>query len=146
VLTVANEQATPQADYIEVASAGCSTDCGPDDRYRIRARETTLAAPRFNNSGGQVTVFLLQNRGDRTVEGTLRFWSSGAALLAELAVRVGPLSTLTLNSAGIGALAGRSGSVTATHDGPYGVLVGKAVALEPASGFAFDTPFDVRRR
>lgn len=35
---------------------------------------------------------------------------------------------------------GLSGSVLISHDGHYGSLSGKAVALEPATGFAFDTP------
>jgi hypothetical protein len=26
------------------------------------------------------------------------------------------------------------------HDAPYGALAGKGVALEPATGFAFDSP------
>jgi hypothetical protein len=30
--------------------------------------------------------------------------------------------------------------VTVLHDGAYGALVGKSVALEPATGFSFDTP------
>jgi uncharacterized repeat protein (TIGR01451 family) len=145
-LTVRNEQAAPEADYIEVASAGCSTDCGADDAYRIRVRETTMAASRFNNSGGQVTVVLIQNPTDDTVAGTLRFWSPAGALLAASPFSLGPRQGLVLNSGGIAALAGRSGSVTATHDGPYATLVGKAVAIEPGSGFAFDTPFEVRRR
>ena len=29
--------------------------------------------------------------------------------------------------------------MTVTHDGGYGVLVGKAVSLEPGTGFTFDT-------
>jgi len=29
--------------------------------------------------------------------------------------------------------------VTVTHDGGYGGLVGKAVSLEPGTGFTFDT-------
>ena len=39
-----------------------------------------------------------------------------------------------------------SGALTVTHDGPYGSLVGKAVALEPATGFSFDTPMRYRPR
>ena len=31
-------------------------------------------------------------------------------------------------------------------DGPYGGLTGKAVALEPATGYSFDTPLEPRRR
>jgi hypothetical protein len=33
-----------------------------------------------------------------------------------------------------------------THDGGYGGLVGKAVSLEPASGFSFDSPMSLRPR
>jgi hypothetical protein len=33
-----------------------------------------------------------------------------------------------------------SGSITLSHDGRYGELAGKAIALEPATGFSFDTP------
>jgi hypothetical protein len=32
-----------------------------------------------------------------------------------------------------------------THDGPFGGLAGKAVALEAATGFSFDTPLEPRR-
>jgi hypothetical protein len=37
-----------------------------------------------------------------------------------------------------------SGSVTVAHDAPFGGLVGKAVALEPSTGFSFDTPLEPR--
>jgi len=33
-----------------------------------------------------------------------------------------------------------------TSDAPYGTLVGKAVAVEPATGFTFDTPMRARPR
>lgn len=145
-LGVRNEQPAPEADYIEVTSAGCTTDCGADDVYRIRARETTLAAPRFNNQGGQVTVVLLQNRSGATLQGSLQFWSPTGALLATSPVSLAPTQSLSLSTASISELAGRSGAITATHDGPYGGLVGKAVAIEPATGFAFDTPLEPRRR
>ena len=38
------------------------------------------------------------------------------------------------------------GAVTVVHDGPYGGLVGKSVALEPATGFSFDSPIGNRLR
>ena len=50
-----------QDSYVRVASPGCSTDCGPDDIYRVRAYETTLRAPRFNCAGGQSERAVLQN-------------------------------------------------------------------------------------
>jgi Calx-beta domain len=145
-LSVSNEQAVPEADYIAVSSNQCTTDCGADDVYRIRVRETTLSAARFNNSGGQVTVVLLQNRTQLTVSGTLRFWSSGAVLLAEEPFSLGPLESLALNTASIAGLEGFRGSLTVTHDGPYAGLVGRALALEPSSGMSFNTVFEVRPR
>ena len=30
--------------------------------------------------------------------------------------------------------------MTVSHDGRYGELAGKSVALEPATGFSFDSP------
>jgi hypothetical protein len=36
--------------------------------------------------------------------------------------------------------------MTVAHDGAYGALAGKAVALEPATGFTFDTPLVPRPR
>ena len=36
--------------------------------------------------------------------------------------------------------------MTLSHDGRYGELVGKAVALEPATGFSFDSPLETRPR
>jgi hypothetical protein len=51
-----------------------------------------------------------------------------------------------LGTAGIPALAGASGAVTIVHDAPFGALAGKAVALEPASGFSFDSPMLSRPR
>ena len=46
---------------------GCGVACGPDDVYRIRAWDTTYSIPRFNNTGSQVTVLLVQNPADRPV-------------------------------------------------------------------------------
>ena len=37
-------------------------------------------------------------------------------------------------------LQGVGGHITIAHDAPYGGLNVKAVALEPSTGFSFDTP------
>ena len=34
---------------------------------------------------------------------------------------------------------GQSGSILVSHNGHYGALSGKAVSLEPTTGFTFDT-------
>jgi hypothetical protein len=43
------------------------------------------------------------------------------------------------NTTGFGTLVGVGGSITIAHDGPYGGLNVKSVALEPSTGFSFDT-------
>jgi uncharacterized repeat protein (TIGR01451 family) len=131
---------------IRVRSASCSTDCGGDDRYRLRVYETTAAVPRFNNAGSQVTVVLVQNRGAETVGGTLQFFGPAGVLLHAEPFTLAPRALLVFNTAAEPALAGQGGSLTVAHDGRYGDLAGKAVALEPATGFGFDSPLEPRRR
>jgi hypothetical protein len=140
-LRVVNDSPVPETgELIRVASAGCGTACGPDDVYRIRLRETTGRIARFNNSATQGTVVILQNTSTETVTGTLRFWRANGAQAAAQAFTLAPHGMAIVNTGVIPGLAGTSGSVTLVHDGPYGVLVGKSVALEPATGFSFDSP------
>jgi uncharacterized repeat protein (TIGR01451 family) len=130
---------------IRVRSASCTTDCGADDAYRIRAYETTYSVPRFNNSGSQVTVLLLQNPGVATVNGHAYFWSPGGSLLATHSFVLSAKQLLVLNVATVAGLAGQGGTITLSHDGSYGALSAKTVALEPSTGFSFDSPMEVKR-
>jgi hypothetical protein len=126
--------------FVRVSGAFCGTDCGSDDAYTIRVRETTVNLARFNNSGSQVTVLITQNPTERPIVGVVYFWSAGGTLLhaTDLSLpakglQVSPLTQFT-------SLVGQSGHITVAHDGGYGGLVIKTVALEPATGFSFDTP------
>ena len=67
-----------------------------------------------------------------------------SATLARALLHLGAAQLLVLNTATLAG--GLSGSATVMHDGPYGGLVGKAVALEPATGFSFDSPLASRPR
>ena len=49
-------------------------------------------------------------------------------------------------AATVGGVAGQSGSATLARDGVYGAIAGKAVAVEPATGFTFDSPLVLRPR
>jgi len=129
---------------IRIRSAQCGTDCGPDDIYRIRAYETTYAVPRFNNSGTQITVLVLQNPTSEAVAGEIYFSAASGALAAVQPFALGPKATLVLNTATVPGAAGVSGAITVAHDGRYGALTGKTVALEPSTGFSFDTPMEPR--
>jgi hypothetical protein len=125
-------------ETVRVQSGGCTTNCGVDDVYRIRAYETTYSVPRFNNSATQVTVLLLQNPANYTISGTVFFWSNAGAPAGTSTFTLTSKAVLVLNTSAIAP--GASGSLTIAHDGRYGDLSGKTVALEPATGFSFDTP------
>lgn len=133
-------------EFIRVASASCATDCGADDTYRIRTYETTYAIPRFNNAGSQITVLVLQNPADYPAAGTVYFWSTAGTPLGSSAFSVGSRATLVLNTSTVPGVAGVSGTITVAHNARYGDLAGKTVALEPSTGFSFDTPMTVRPR
>lgn len=124
---------------IRVRSSGCTTDCGPDDAFRVRAYDTTYVIPRFNNTGTQTSVVVVLNAGARPASGTVRFWSAtGGNLLAVPFTALPPRGVFVLATAGRPELQGQAGSVTVTNDAPYGTLTGKAVALDPAAGLVFD--------
>ncbi len=129
---------------VRVRSAACTSDCGPDDTYRLRVRETTARVPRFNNAGTQVTVLLLQNLSGVPVAGIVYFWDASGSAAGEEPVTLDPRALLVLNTGTV--VPGAGGSITVVHDGPYGALAGKTVALEPATGFSFDSPLEPRPR
>jgi hypothetical protein len=129
---------------IRVRSAGCATTCGPEDTYRVRAYETTASVPRFNNAGSQVTVLLLENAGPDAITGTVYFWNNAGSQIAQQAFTVAPKALFAINTATVAP--GVSGAITVTHNGAYGAMAGKAVALEPSTGFSFDSPLVLRAR
>ena len=120
--------ARSRTSTVAVSSASCGSGCGADDRYRLRVYETTLSAPRFNNVNGQGTVVLLQNRSGPADPGRLLFWLPAGWLGHEEPFTVPGTGCDRHQHAG--ALSS-SGSLTVTHDGPYGALVGKAVGWSP---------------
>jgi hypothetical protein len=139
--------AVPESrEHIRVRSVSCTTECGADDTYRLRVYETTGVIPRFNNFGSQVTVLILQNTTSQPVTGTADFWDTSGTLLASQAFALGPKAVGLFGTSSIAGLNGTSGSVTITHDAPYGGLTGKTVALEPTSGFSFDSPMLAKMR
>jgi hypothetical protein len=58
----------------------------------------------------------------------------------------GAPAILALNTSALPGAAGVHGAITISHDGGYGQLAGKAVALEPATGFTFETALVPRPR
>jgi hypothetical protein len=107
--------------------------------YDVELYDTTLFVPRFNNSATQTTVFVVQNTTNAPVSGFVYFHDAGGALLFPVALSIVEHGVQVFNTAAIPALAGKSGSATIAQLGGYGALTGKAVAVEPATGFTFDT-------
>jgi hypothetical protein len=130
---------TPAATAVEFLRV-----TGPDvattyDQYSITFLNTTLFAPRFNNSATQTTVLFVQNVTSATATGTLDFWSAGGTLLRSEPFTIAARGVIVVNSAALPGLAGQAGSISVSHDAGYAGLTGKAVAVEPATGLAFDT-------
>ena len=146
-LRVENGSAVAIAEaYLRVASAGCDVDCGPQDVFRIRAWETTLSGARFNDTASQTTVVILQDVLGRGASGHVQLRDGAGSLLLSQPFVIPPHGTLVLNTGDLAAAQGQSGSLTVSHDAGYGALAGKAVAVEPATGFSFDTPLVARPR
>jgi hypothetical protein len=132
---------------VRASTSSCPVlGCGPEDTYRVRAYDTTAVLPRFNNSATQSTVLLLQNTTDRLINGAAYFWSGGGTLAGSLAFGLAANQTLAISTPSIPGVAGQSGTITVVHDGRFGDLGGKAVAVEPATGFTFDTSLSYRPR
>jgi uncharacterized repeat protein (TIGR01451 family) len=146
VLRWMNPLDTPVADeFVAVRSAGCSVDCDASDVYRLSVAETTGFIPRFNNSGSQVTILILENGGDTPMDVAVRFWGpAGASIGGPPVQTLGPRQAYVLDTSTLAP--GASGAITVENTGSHGQLAGKAVAVEPATGFTFDTPLTPRSR
>ena len=134
---------TASVQWLRVRDAGCTTSCGSEDQYHIGFYETTVSVPRFNNASGQVTVLIIQNStgwANRPIAGTIYFWNTAGTLLGSSPFILAAKASLVLNTGTVAGVAGTGGTITVAHDGGYGNLAMKAVALEPATGFSFDTP------
>ena len=128
---------TGEGDVFTRTTAGTTQTAR--SRYEIQLLETTYSVPRFNNSATQQTILLLQNTRAEAVAGQVHFFAAAGTLLHSQPFGIAARGMLVLNTAAITAVSGQSGSLLVAHDGGYGALAGKAVALEPATGFAFDT-------
>jgi hypothetical protein len=129
--------APTQQEFLRVMGESSTTQ-GPAP-YVLELFDTTYSVPRWNNSGSQVTVFVIHNNTASAVAGSIFFYRANGTLLHTQALALPPDGLQVFNTSGIGALAGESGAARIAHLGGVGALSGKAVAVEPATGFTFDT-------
>jgi hypothetical protein len=131
------------AEALRVQSALC-VGCDTNDQYRIRFYDTSCAIARFNNSSTQITVMVLQNTTSGPVAGHYYLWSTLGVLLNPASNTFSLAANATFVRNTVLDAPGGSGSVTVTNDSGYGAVAGKAVAVEPATGFTFDTSLSCR--
>jgi plastocyanin len=131
--------ANVDAERVRVSNASCGTSCSTSDVYALRAYETTLAIPRYNQTGTQSTVVVLQNPTSYGIAGTVYFWNATGGLVSSAPFAVPAKGAFVLAGGNVVGVPGTSGTITIAHDARYGDLTGKAVAIEPATGFTFDT-------
>jgi hypothetical protein len=141
-----NATGTPETNWIRVSGASCSTTCSNNDQYRIRMYETTYSIPRFNNSASQITVVLVTSVVTFSCSAQFNFFDATGTFLGSTSNTFSPRETFVLNSSTLGFAAGASGSISVSHTCGYSGLTGKAVALEPSTGFTFDTAMIPRGR
>jgi hypothetical protein len=123
-------------EYLRVTGPPSLTGAAP---YTLEFHDTTYAIPRWNNSASQTTIFLIQNNKPSPVAGRIFFYGTGGNLAHDYGLLLPANGLLVLPTASIPQLAGQNGSAHVAHTGGLGALSGKAVALEPATGFTFDT-------
>jgi hypothetical protein len=128
-----NAQAT---DYLRVTGPTGPQGTSP---YTLELFDTTYAVPRWNNSSTQVTVFLLQNNTSTPVSSFVYFFGASGTLLHTEPIGIAADGLAVFNTSTVPALAGQSGSARIAQTGGLGALSGKAVSLEPGTGFTFDT-------
>jgi hypothetical protein len=145
-----DDSALPALGRLRVYSLGCP-GCTTEDQYRIQFFDTTCVIPRFNNSATQVTVMVLQNAAPSygvppVTNVTGHYWllsASGVVLNpGSNTYSMAPGGTFVRNT--LADAPGGSGSIVITNDSGYGAVTGKAVAVEPATGFTFDTALTCR--
>lgn len=134
---------------------GSTTATSADSDYVFQFRETTLYCPRFNNAGSQASVLLIQWAGDGENSCSMSahfFEQTSRALLATLPATLNaglgdlPAAMQVYALSSIAGLEGQRGSAHIAHTCGYGNLKAKLVALEPATGFSFDTPCTMREQ
>jgi hypothetical protein len=116
---------------------------GPEPSYDVSFRDTSYSVPRWNNSGTQVSVFVVQNTTSYTVTPKIVLFDAAGTVLHTFDLVIGARGVHVQSTAGVPILVGKSGSALINCDNAgYGALAGKVVSVEPSTGFTFDTPIE----
>lgn len=114
-------------------------------QYSIVSQLSTYFCPRYNNSGSQVSVLIMQNISSFSCPATVYFLDEAGNTLATDSSTIAANATRVFAVGSLPALVGTRGSARIAHTCSAYVFKAKLVALEPATGFSFDTMCDARR-
>jgi hypothetical protein len=138
--------ATSSNEYLKVTNN--STTVGAGSVYSIQLRETTQYCARYNNASTQISVLIIQRTdpdNGTSCNYEARFNNAAGA---EVGSSLGPLGAgntmAVISTSTVPGVAGTSGSAYIAHSCGIGGINAKMVALEPATGFSFDTPCQAR--
>lgn len=109
-------------------------------RYSILFTESTMYCPRYNNAGTQISVLIVQNATNGSCGVGVNFYDETGAYLASHTGTINGSGMMVLPVGSVPGLVGTKGSVRI--EGTFcssSALKAKMVALEPATGFSFDT-------
>ena len=109
-----------------------STPCASGTRPTPSRAGTTSPA--------RSTVFVISSLIQAPASVRIDFYSALGTLLGSQSFTLNANQLIVFNTGTLPALAGQSGHAYVVHTAGYGGLAGKAVALEAATGFSFDTP------
>jgi hypothetical protein len=128
--------------YVRVSHPACGFLCSSTDQYHIHFRDTTALVPRFNNTATQLSILVLQNSASTTGSVSGVAYDEFGTVIGGFGTSLPPNSVaiINLSTTNSGSLAGKSGALKLVNTLPYGTLAGKVVAVEPGTGFTFDTP------
>jgi hypothetical protein len=136
-LTWSNALSETVGHFVRVGGASCGTGCTAFDQYRIRFFDTTYTIPRFNNSGTQQTVLVVQNATHRSCDVAYALLNAAGTLVGSAQHTIPLYGVDVVSTAALAP--NQSGSVRLAHTCGVGGISGKAVSVEPATGFTFDT-------
>lgn len=126
----------PAFGLIRVQGAVCGATCGNDAAYRIRAVETTIAVPKYNNTGSQTTALAIQNLRPTERSVTVYLRNHMGQITATSTTSIPALGSTVVHTQ---LLTGSSGTITIAHDAGYGGLAARATTTDFSTGYIFDT-------
>ena len=112
-------------------------------RYAINVVESTMYCPRYNNSGTQSSVVIIQNTTNGPCSVGISFIIEDGTSSQFTAGTVPSAGTLVVAGGSVAGVPGTTGRVQILPNLPNrcspSALKAKVVALEPSTGFSFDT-------